>query len=63
MVPDVFRLVLSQYEYPQVCEAIHYPEFLLNISGHSFSSGTAGPAFFGLGLKQSLIILTVVDIM
>lgn len=26
-------------------------------------TGAAGPAFFGLGVKQSLIILTVVDLM
>jgi purine-cytosine permease-like protein len=29
----------------------------------SFSTGSAGPAFFGLGLGQSLVILTIVDIM
>lgn len=29
----------------------------------SFGTGSAGPAFFGLGLKQSLITLLVVDLM
>ena len=28
----------------------------------SFSTGSAGPAFFGLGLRETLIVLTVVDI-
>lgn len=34
---------------------------LLNYS--SFGTGSVGPAFFGLGLKQSLLVLLVVDLM
>lgn len=29
----------------------------------SLGTGAAGPAFFGMGLKQSLIILLVVDLL
>ena len=29
----------------------------------SLGTGAAGPAFFGLGVKQSLVILLIVDLM
>ena len=33
------------------------------IVGLSFGTGSVGPAFYGLGLKESLIILLIVDVM
>ncbi|TFK91640.1 purine-cytosine permease [Polyporus arcularius HHB13444] len=36
--------------------------FSANVNILSFGTGTAGPAFFGLGLRDSLLILLVVDL-
>ena len=38
------------------------PEIYLTVVGR-WGTGAAGPAFFGLGVKQSLVILLVVDLM
>lgn len=37
--------------------------FSVNFNILAFSTGSAGPAFFGLGLRNSLLILLVVDVM
>ena len=37
----------------QVAQALH----------HRFGTGSVGPAFYGFGVKDSLIILLVVDLM
>jgi len=37
--------------------------FSANFNVLAFSTGSAGPAFFNLGLRDSLVILLVVDIM
>lgn len=34
-----------------------------DVSTCRFGTGAAGPAFFGMGVKQSLIVLLVVDLM
>jgi purine-cytosine permease-like protein len=37
--------------------------FSANLNITALSTGTAGPAFFNLGLRDTLVILLVVDIM
>ncbi|KAF8970417.1 hypothetical protein BDZ97DRAFT_92933 [Flammula alnicola] len=37
--------------------------FSCNFNILAFGTGSAGPAFFGLGLKSSLLVLFIVDIM
>jgi purine-cytosine permease-like protein len=37
--------------------------FSANLNIFAFSAGSAGPAFFNLGLRNSLVIILVVDIM
>ncbi|KAH7920122.1 hypothetical protein BV22DRAFT_1133321 [Leucogyrophana mollusca] len=40
-----------------------FPTFLIhNSSLDSFSGGTAGPAFFGLGVRDSIVIILIVDL-
>ena len=65
-VSDVFRLVFGQFERFRV----RYAEprgFIITLKllsiVCSLGTGSSGPAFFGLGLKQSLIILLIVDVM
>jgi len=37
--------------------------FILYLKHNSFSVGSAGPAFFGLGLRETLVTVTIVDIL
>jgi len=36
--------------------------FAVNFNILAFSTGSAGPVFFGLGLWESLVILVIVDL-
>lgn len=66
MVPDVFRVVFLVYEYHLVRRlqtSMHVePKYLTNPVPCSFSVGTAGPAFFSLGIRDSIVIIVVVNL-
>ena len=34
-----------------------------DLFSHSFSTGTVGPAFFNLGVRDSIFVIIVVDLM
>ena len=58
---DIFRMAVRKYEHPVV-----RPPFLLNCAGNfgsynfifrRFASGTLGPVTFGLGLRDSCLVI------
>ncbi|KAG2358494.1 hypothetical protein BDR07DRAFT_278728 [Suillus spraguei] len=62
MVPNVLCMVFCQHEYLDVRLDSRFSCYPLNHSTLCrFSTGTVGPAFFSLGVKDSLIIIVIVD--
>jgi hypothetical protein len=65
MVPNVLRMVFCEHEYLDVrfesCLDSRYPLIHLTPAGR-FSTGTVGPAFFSLGVNDSLIVIIIVDL-
>lgn len=66
VVPNVFRLVLVMHEYPLVrClqTGTHIePKDLTDPALCSFGAGTAGPAFFSLGVRDATVIIIVTNL-
>lgn len=66
-VPDVHCVVHGEYEYLDVRGPSPRPAFPMESeSSHGsyrFGAGSVGPAFFGLGIRDSAVIIVVVDLM
>lgn len=66
MVPNVFRLVFGQPEHSHVRSLRMRTRFgqnyLTDLVPYSFSTGTAGPAFFSLGVRDAIVIIVVTDL-
>jgi hypothetical protein len=62
LLSRITPIPLSKRTDPRIIQ-LFWVWFTCNFNILAFGTGSAGPAFFGLGIKDSLVILLIVDIM